>query len=82
MKKANFTSHKQYLFGLLYSKIAEETYTEQSILGCFTLWKERPHNPSQEAAAKKVSCSVYVIGTTSFNEIFLLHKTTGGHYFS
>ena len=41
MKKANFTSHKQYLFGLLYSKIAEETYTEQSILGCFYSMKRK-----------------------------------------
>ena len=37
MKKTNFTSHKQYLFGLLFSRNAKETHADQSILQGFVL---------------------------------------------
>ena len=35
MKKTNFTSQKQYLFGLLFFGNAKETHTDQSILQYF-----------------------------------------------
>ena len=71
MKKTNFTSHKQYLLGLLFSRNAKESHTDQSILQCFySPLKERTHKPAKETAAKNVFSSVYVIGTTYFVECF------------
>ena len=71
MNKNNFTSHKQYLLGLLFSRNAKETHTEQSILQNFySPLKERTPKPSKETAAKNVLSSVYVIGRTYFDEWF------------
>ena len=83
MKKSNFTSYKQYLFGLLFSRNAKETHVDQSILQCFVLqgilqniqlWKDRICKPSKEAAAKNLFFNLYVIGTTCFNECYFLQK--------
>ena len=67
MKKTNFTSHKQQLFGLLFSRNAKEIHTDQSILQYFySLRKERTHKLSKETAAKSVFSSVHDIGTTRY----------------
>ena len=41
MKKTNFTSQKQYLFGLLFFRNAKETHTDQSILQYFYSLSEK-----------------------------------------
>ena len=56
MKKTNFTSHKSYLFGLLFSRNTKKAHADQNILQCFySLLKERTHKRSKEAAAKTFS---------------------------
>ena len=53
MKKTNFTSHRQYLFDLLFSRNAKETHKDQRILQYFySFLKERTYKPSKEADAK------------------------------
>ena len=83
MKKTSFTSHKQHLLGLLFSRNAKETHADQIILQCFySLSKERTHKPSKEVAAKNFISSVNVIGTNSFGECFLPHLITRTYCFS
>ena len=48
----------------------------------YFIWKETTHKPLKVAAAKTLFSSVYVIGTTCFNECFLFYVITGRHYFS
>ena len=48
----------------------------------YFVWKETTHKPLKVAAAKTLFSSVYVIGTTCFNECFLFYVITGRHYFS
>ena len=67
MKKTNFISHKQYLFGPLFFRNGKETHTDQCILQCFYSLEEIPHILSKRTAAKKCFSSVYVIGTTCFD---------------
>ena len=47
----------------------------------YFVWKETTQKPLKVAAAKTLFSSVYFIGTTSFDESFLLCLITGGHYF-
>ena len=51
MYKTNFTSHKQYLFGLMQTKVYNNF---------LTVWKEKAHKPSWAVAAKNFFTSVYV----------------------
>ena len=46
-----------------------------------SVWKEEIHKPSKIAAAKNFFSSVYVTGTTDFDEWFLLNVITWKHYF-
>ena len=39
------------------------------------------HKPLKVAAAKFSFQGMYIIDTTSFDECFLFHERTGGHYF-
>ena len=48
----------------------------------YFIWKETTHKPLKVAAAKTLFSSVYVIGTTCFDECFLFYVITGRHYFS
>ena len=48
---------------------------------CF-IWKETTHKPVKVAAAKSLFSSVYIIGTTSFDECFSFYVITKRHYFS
>ena len=86
MKKANFTFHNQYFFfrhHILFSRNAKETHTDQSILQCFFLSLKRKDSQTfKRSRRKKIFSSVYVIGTTCFDECFLLHVITGKHHFS
>ena len=43
--------------------------------------KKTSHKPLKAAAAKKSFPGVYIIDTTCFDECFLLHGITRGHYF-
>ena len=49
---------------------------------CYFALKETTHKPLKVAAAKTLFSSVYVIGTTCFDECFLFYVITGRHYFS
>ena len=48
----------------------------------YSVCKERPRKPLKVAAAKNLFSSVYISDTTCFDECFLFHVTTSGHYFS
>ena len=48
----------------------------------YFVWKETTHKPVKVAAAKSCFSSVYVIGKTCFDEIFLFFVITGRYYFS
>ena len=82
--KTKFTSLKQYLFRLLTSRNAKETQTDQSMPRIFLLCLKRndPHKPLKVAAANILFSSVYVIGTTCFDECFSFYVITKRHYFS
>ena len=72
-----FTSHKQYLFGHLFSiKVKEESYRPKytsSLLIC--------QKSSKVAAGKNFFSIVYVIDATCFDEYFLFHVIPGKRYF-
>ena len=64
-QEIKFPSHKQYLFGRLFSRNAKKTHTDQITLQVFILVsKETTHKPSRVATSKNVSSSVLVIDTT------------------
>ena len=48
----------------------------------YFVWKETTHKPLKVAAAKTLFFSVFVIGTTCFDECFLLYVINARHYFS
>ena len=68
-QKTIFTSHRQYLFGLLLSRNVRETHTDESIRKyCYSVWKEKTNKTSNVAAAKIFLLSAYITGTTCFDE--------------
>ena len=80
--KSKFSSSKQYLFGLLFSRNAKETHTDQSILQIFLLsLKKNISQTFKTAAPKKSFPNAYIIDTTFFDECFLFHVIIGRHYF-
>ena len=48
----------------------------------YFVWKETTHKPLKVAAAKSLFSSVYIIGTTCFDECFSFYVITKRHYFS
>ena len=48
----------------------------------YFVWKETTHKPLKVAAANSLFSSVYVIGTTCFDECFSFSVITKRHYFS
>ena len=46
------------------------------------MWEETTHKPFKAPAAKKLFCSMSVIGTTCLDECYLFCVATGKHYFS
>ena len=82
LQEIKFTSHKQYLFGRLFSRNANKTYTDQSTLQVFFLCIKR--NDSQtfkSSSRKKLFVRVHVIDTTCYNECFLFYLITESHCF-
>ena len=47
----------------------------------YSVWKETSHKPLKVAVTIKYFRSVYIIDTTCFDEYFLFHVITRGHYF-
>ena len=69
--KTKMTSHRSYLFGLLFSINSKKTHPDQSVSQIFySVSKETTHKPSKVAAAKNLSSSVNDIGTNCFDEFF------------
>ena len=81
IKKTKFASNKQYLFHLLTSRNTKKTQTDQSIPRVFLLYLKRNDPQTFKSGSWKFS-SVYVVGTTCFDECFLFYVITGRHYFS
>ena len=80
--KTKFTSHLEYLFGLLFSRKASRLIQTKVYCKLFYLVrKETFHKPLKEAAAKKSFPSVHIIDKTCFDEYFLFHVIAGRHYF-
>ena len=48
----------------------------------YFVWKETIHKPLKVAAAKTLFSSVYIIGTTCFDECFSFYVITERYYFS
>ena len=79
MQEIKFNSHKQYLYGPLFSRDAKKTNTDQHTLHSAS--KETTHKLSKVAAVENFSSSVDIIDTTCFAECFLFHLITGSHCF-
>ena len=77
--KTTFSSHNQYLFGLIFSRNLKRTCAGQNML--YSVWKETSYKPLKVAAANKSFPSVYIIDTVCFDECFSFHVITGRHYF-
>ena len=76
--KTKFSSHNQYLFGLLSSRNAKRLVeTKAHYIFCYSVWKETSRKPLTVAATKKSFPSVYVINITCFDECFLSHVIIG-----
>ena len=78
--KNKFTPHKEYLFGLIFSKNQKKIYTDY---GYYKHWysvgKEAFHNPLKLTTIKNFFYNVYVTVTTCFDKCFLFHVITGRH---
>ena len=54
--KNRFTSHKKYLFGIIFSENPKKSHTNQIYYKFFySAWREATHKPSKVATAKKFS---------------------------
>ena len=77
-----FASHKQYLFGLLSTRNAKQTDTDQSILQAFLLCLKRNVSQTfQSSTCKKVLPKCVYHSTTSIDEYFPFHVVTGNIIF-
>ena len=72
----------QYLCRLFTSRNAKMTRTGNYILRIFLLCEKRNDLQTFTKPAAKPFSSVYVVGTTCFDECFLFYVITGRHYFS
>ena len=83
MQDIKFTSHKQYLIGLLFSiKVKKEDSYRPKCTSSFLICP----NLNDSQTVKNSSCkiffsSLYAIDATCFNECFLFHVITGRRYF-
>ena len=62
LQEIKFTSHKQYLFGRLFSRHANKTYTDQSTLQVFFLCIKRNDSQTFKSSSRKklfVQCACY-----------------------
>ena len=84
MWKTKFSSHKEYLFDLLFSRNAKKAHADHSILQTFF----SSHKPLKVVAAKKVflkresiSQSISIVDLTCFDKCFLFRVITGRQFF-
>ena len=75
------TAHKQYLFGLIYFTNAMKTLQTKDCNFFYSALTETNQKPSKVGPARNPVLSLYVTGTTCFDECFLLHVITGKQYF-
>ena len=82
MWKTIFNSHNQYLVGLLVSRNAKKTHTDQIILPVFfTLSeKKRLKNLRKWQLKNNFFPSVYVFGKACLDQCFLFHVITWRHF--
>ena len=74
--KTKFTSHKQYLFDLLFSRNAKKTHIDQSILHSFLLClKINVSQTFRSSSAETSFASVHVSDTTCFDEYYLFRSS-------
>ena len=78
IQETKFTFHKQCLFGLLFSRNAEKTYTDQSKLQVVLLFLKRSELETLKCSScKKIFFSTFffhffsVISATYFDECFM-----------
>ena len=70
-EKTKFTSHKRYLFGLLFLEMQRRVITPKYTTSLLNLsGKKWIMNLIRCSSCEKFFCSVYVIGTTCFYECF------------
>ena len=62
-------------------KRLKQTQVYHTFFFFYFIWKETTLKPLNVPAAKALFSNEYVIGTTCFDESFLLYVITGGHYF-
>ena len=76
--KSKFTSHKQYLFGLVFSGNAKKTHTEQSILQFSLLCLKRSDSQSFKSSNCKENFSpVCIFFVQLASKVFLFRLITG-----
>ena len=69
----SFSSHKQYLLGLLFSRNTRETHADQKILQTFLLWLKRNVSQTFKVAVMQIN-NKYMINSTQITntEIFTI----------
>ena len=79
--KTKFAPHKQYFFVFLPLEL-QKRFQQTKVYHAFSYfaWKETTHKHLKMAASKTLFYSVYVIGTTCFDECFLFYVIAGRHY--
>ena len=80
MQKTTFSSNKQYLFGLLFSRNVKKAHTVYYKLFYSVRIGTSP-KPLKKAAAKKSFSGMHIIDVTCFDEYFLFHLITGNIIF-
>ena len=79
--KTKFSSHKHYLFGLLFSRNAKKTMQTKVYYQLFYCLKRNISQTLKSSSCKKSFPSVYIMDTTCFDECFLFRVITGRHSF-
>ena len=80
IQKTKLASHERYLFRFLTCRNAKKTQTDQSVfLLCLQMNDSRTF---KSGTCKTLFSSVYITGTTCFDECFLFYVITGRYYFS
>ena len=70
MWKTNFSSHKQYLFGLLYSRNAKKAHTDESILQNVLLCLKRNVSQTFKSSKKVFLKCISLIQLASTNVFY------------
>ena len=70
-----------FIWPFLLYKCNGDSFKQNILPRFYSLWKERTHKASSESNAKDFFSSVHVIGTSCFDERFLLHVINGWCFF-